>query len=89
MQKACAKLKSWRLDDCILYVTLEPCLMCYGAILQSRISTVVYATTSQKYGFTKSINNSSKNNKNVVLLKGICEKKSQKLLKDFFKDKRY
>jgi len=88
MQKACAKLKSWRLDDCILYVTLEPCLMCYGAILQSRISKVVYATTSQKYGFRKIINNSSKNNKNVVLLKGICEKKSQKLLKDFFKDKR-
>ena len=42
LEKACERLKSWRLRDCILYVSLEPCLMCAGAIYQTRLSRVVY-----------------------------------------------
>ena len=47
VDRACKKLKSWRLDDCILYTTLEPCLMCTGAILECRIKNVYYGTSSK------------------------------------------
>ena len=53
--KACKKLNSWHLDDCTMYVTMEPCLMCAGALLQSRISRLVYATPNLKFGFVESI----------------------------------
>ena len=49
IKKACKKLKSWRLNDCTIYVTLEPCPMCMGAIVESRISNVVYLTSSNYY----------------------------------------
>lgn len=91
IEKACKKLKTWHLDDCVLYVTLEPCLMCSGAILQSRIKTLVYATASEKFGFVESIDqvlNNKKNNHNVMVKKGVCESESQLLLKNFFKNKR-
>lgn len=91
IEKACKKLKTWHLDDCILYVTLEPCLMCAGALIQSRIKKVVYSTTSEKFGYIESIDNvflKNKNNHLVEIEKGLCAKESQKLLKDFFKQKR-
>ena len=91
IEKACKKLKTWHLDDCILYVTLEPCLMCAGALIQSRIKKVVYSTPSEKFGYIESIDNvflKNKNNHLVEIEKGLCAKKSQKLLKDFFKQKR-
>lgn len=50
IEKACKKLKSWHLDDCIMYVTLEPCIMCIGAIIQSRIKTVYYGAVSYQDG---------------------------------------
>jgi len=50
IQKACKKLKSWRLDDCELWVSLEPCLMCSGAIMQSRIKKVVFLAKDEKGG---------------------------------------
>lgn len=91
IEKACKKLKTWHLDNCILYVTLEPCLMCAGAIIQSRIKKIVYATSSEKFGYIESIDNillNKKNNHIVEIEKGICCSDSQKLLKDFFKQKR-
>lgn len=54
INKACKKLNSWHLDDCILYVTLEPCVMCAGAILQSRIKKVVYGAKSFQDGAIES-----------------------------------
>ena len=54
IQKACKKVGSWRLEDCDLYVTLEPCCMCAGAILQSRIRTVIYGTADPKGGSIES-----------------------------------
>ena len=50
IEKACKKLKSWRLDDCDLYVTLEPCPMCAGAIMNARIKNVYYAVADIENG---------------------------------------
>lgn len=76
--KACKKLKSWRLNDCVMYVTLEPCQMCYGAIVESRISKVIYLTDSN-YKETFS-NVSSKLIK--IKLENNCE--YLKMLNNFF-----
>ena len=76
--KACKKLKSWRLNDCVMYVTLEPCQMCYGAIVESRISKVIYLTDSN-YKETFS-NVSSKLIK--IKLENDCE--YLKMLNNFF-----
>ena len=54
IKKACKKLNSWHLDDCTLYVTLEPCTMCAGAIIQSRIKKVVYGAKSYQDGSIES-----------------------------------
>ncbi len=55
IDKACKALDSWRLDDCIMYVTLEPCPMCTGAIINSRISKVVYGAYDLKAGSVDSV----------------------------------
>ena len=75
---------SWRLDDCVLYVTLEPCLMCCGAILESRIKKVIYLSkrTNVLYNSSDYIN-SILFDKNVVL-----KEKYLNILSDFFKKKR-
>ncbi|MDD2180832.1 MAG: nucleoside deaminase [Bacilli bacterium] len=88
IKKACKKMNTWRLEECTIYVTLEPCLMCYGAILQARIPKIVYSTPSPKYGFTNYINKTLKNTNKIVVARGIYEEKSQKMLKEFFGDKR-
>lgn len=88
--RACKKLKTWRLDDCELYVTLEPCLMCAGAIIQSRISKIYFSTRNEKFGYVSSIDKilNQKNNHKVEIVEGLCKEESQKLLTDFFKNKR-
>lgn len=91
IEKACKKMRSWHLDGCELYVTLEPCLMCSGAIIQSRISKLIYGTNSEKFGFVESLDQvltNKKNNHKVKIIKGICEEESRQLLKKFFKNKR-
>ena len=49
--KACKKIKNWRLDDCEIYITMEPCMMCSGAIQQSRIKKIIYGVKDEKWGF--------------------------------------
>lgn len=90
IKKACKKLKTWHLDGCELYVTLEPCLMCAGAIIQSRISKVVFATYNEKFGYVSSIDTllNKKNNHKVIIEKEICQEEAKKMLIDFFKTKR-
>lgn len=59
IKKACGKLKSWRLDDCDIYITLEPCMMCMGAIIESRIKNVYFGTknnSEQMYDLNKITN---------------------------------
>ena len=88
IQKACKKNNNWRLDGCEIYITLEPCLMCYGAILETRMSKIVYGASSEKYGFKNKIKKASTISKDVVIVEGICKIESQKLLKSFFVNKR-
>jgi tRNA(adenine34) deaminase len=88
---ACKKKNSWRLDSCELYVTSEPCLMCAGAIIQSRIKRLIYGPSNEKFGYVKSIDqvlNNKKNNHIVDIKNGVCEKEITNMLKEFFKDKR-
>ena len=79
-------LSSWRLDGCEIYVTLEPCPMCAGAILNSRMSEVIFGAFDKELGFVDSVTNifSLTNSKTQVFC-GICEEECAKLLEDFFK----
>ena len=89
---AAEKLGSWHLEDCELYVTLEPCPMCAGAIINSRISRVVFGAYEPKSGSCS--NDSIINlfalpyNHNPEVYGGICEAECAALMTDFFKDKR-
>lgn len=87
IEKACKKLNSVYLNECEIYVTLEPCIMCFGAILESRIKKLVYSASNEKYGFTNFVD-VGKINKKIIIEKGIFEDKSASMLKDFFKNKR-
>ena len=81
------KLSNWRLDDCTLIVTLEPCQMCSGAILQSRISRVVFGAFEPKTGFLVSKNSRSEIT-NIEIISGVMEEESSKILSNWFRDKR-
>lgn len=92
IKKANKKLATWILDDVTLYVTLEPCPMCAGAILQSRIKRVVYAAKEPKFGAMGSIINladsSLKFNHKIEVTSGILEEESSLMLKSFFRELR-
>ena len=91
IQKANKKLDSWILDDCTMYVTVEPCIMCAGTIIQSRIKRVVYATDEPKFGALGSVIDLSQVdgfNHHISVEKGILQEDASKLMKDFFKNKR-
>ena len=88
ISKACKKVKDFRLEDCTMYVNLEPCPMCAGAILQSRIKRLVIGTNSIKSGSVGSIINilDNKNfNHKVDIKYGVLEEESKILIKNFFK----
>lgn len=87
IEKANKKLGSWRLEDCKLYVTLEPCPMCAGAIIQSRIKTLYYGAKDPKGGVAGSVINlfDVKFNHHVEVIGGILEEDCSKELKNFFK----
>ncbi len=83
IDEACNRLKSWRLCECELFVTLEPCLMCSGAILHSRIKKVVYGAENYNFGSTKYIEGK------IEIIGGILEEECSNLLSNFFKSKRF
>lgn len=88
IQEANAKLGSWRLADCTLYVTLEPCPMCAGAIIQSRIKRVVFGAFDPKAGCAGSLMNllnDDRFNHQVELESGVLEEECSLLLTNFFK----
>ena len=82
IKKACKKLKTWRLDDCILYTSMEPCLMCYGAIIQSRIKKVVFSIANDSFGAITLYKNSK------IQYEIIHNEEYLKTIKQFFKQKR-
>ena len=89
--KANKKLKSWRLVDCDIYVTIEPCIMCSGAIIQSRIRNVYYGAKDPKGGaFGSSINVLEAKNINHKpnIIGGILEEECAIIIKNYFKNKR-
>jgi len=88
--KACKKLDNWRLDGCVLYSSLEPCLMCTGAIIQSRISKIIFSALDEKAGCILS-QYSIINDKILatnLTYEYMPDKRSTELLKKFFKEKR-
>lgn len=88
IQKASKKLNSWRLIDCEMYVTLEPCSMCAGAIINSRIKEVYIGALDEKTGAVGSVLNLFEDftfNHKVEVEKGIMQKECETMLKDFFK----
>lgn len=90
IQRANETLKSWRLDSCSLYVTIEPCQMCSGAIIQSRIENVYYGATDLKSGAHQSILNLYEFpfNHKVNVESGILEEECGELMTTFFKQLR-
>ena len=86
INSACEKLKSWRLDDSELYVTLEPCPMCTGAIINARIKTVIFGAFDKAAGCMDSVINLCDYplGHKVEVYAGICEDECQNILKDFF-----
>ena len=88
---ACKKLNNWRLEGCTLYVTLEPCMMCSGACVQSRIDRVVYGATDPKAGAASSlyeILTDDRLNHQCQVTSGVLADESASLLKQFFKELR-
>ena len=83
ISKACRKLKTWHLDDCEIYCTMEPCMMCCGAILQSRIKKVFYILENKNFGFTEMLKNSK-----IECVKLEDDETMRRLLKEFFQQKR-
>ena len=91
IRKASKKIGDWRLEDCTLYVTLEPCQMCSGAIVQARIPSVVIGCMNPKAGCAGSILNileMPEFNHQVQVERGILEEECSAVLKQFFKDLR-
>tara|TARA_B110000116_G_scaffold114010_1_gene99069 strand:- start:437 stop:874 length:438 start_codon:yes stop_codon:yes gene_type:complete len=70
------------LDGCILYTTLEPCLMCHGAIYWSKINTIVYGASDEKRGFSR---HNLEIDRKINIVKGVMEEESRELLENFFK----
>ena len=91
IREACAALGDWRLEGCTMYVTLEPCQMCSGALVQSRIDRVVIGTMNPKAGCAGSLLNilqMPQFNHQVEIKKGVLEQECRDLLQAFFKDLR-
>ncbi|MDA9084476.1 nucleoside deaminase [Flavobacteriaceae bacterium] len=75
-------LNNKNLEGCILYTTLEPCLMCHGAIYWSKINTIVYGASDEKRGFSR---HNLEIDRKINIIKGVMEEESRELLENFFK----
>ena len=91
IEKANKKLNAWRLENCEMYITLEPCMMCMGAIINSRIKKIYIGTLDKKTGAAGSVFNLFEDyvfNHKVEIEKGILQKDCEQILKDFFRELR-
>jgi len=87
IRKACKKVKDFRLEGASMYVTLEPCIMCYGALLSARLSKVYFGAYDKKFSISD-IDKHVKFNHSIKLLGGIMEEECGELLSDFFSNLR-
>lgn len=88
INEACAAMGDWRLEECTIYITLEPCPMCAGAIVQSRLPRVVFGTRSPKAGFGGSIINvlqMNELNHQCDVIEDVCKEECSTLIKDYFR----
>jgi tRNA(adenine34) deaminase len=91
LRAASSALGSWRLDGCSLFVTLEPCAMCAGAIVLARLDRVVFGAADPKAGFAGSLGNlvqDERLNHRAELTSGVLEEECGELLRAFFRDRR-
>lgn len=88
IRKACQKLGTWHLDNCVLYSTLEPCIMCSGAIIQSRMDKVVYGASGQRWHGISEYLRCYQFNHYPEVIGGILEEECCQLLSDYFRMKR-
>ena len=90
IEKACKKLGSWRLVDCDIYVTLEPCPMCAGAIYQARMKRVIFGASDLKAGALGGNFDMYKEKLNHYpeVIKNICENECSEIIREYFKNKR-
>ncbi len=91
MREAAKKIKNYRLPDSTLYITLEPCVMCAGAIVHARIGRVVYGATDPKAGAVESVFavlSTETLNHQPEVVRGVLEQKCSQQLKSFFRDRR-
>ena len=91
IRKGCHALKRWRLSGCTLYVTIEPCAMCAGALVNSRIDRLVYGSNESKFGAVESIFNVVNNkilNHRMEVTAGVLEDECRQLMKSFFSMRR-
>lgn len=91
ISEACTYMGDWRLEGCVLYVTVEPCAMCAGAIVNSRIPTVVYGCANPKAGCAGSILdvlNEPRFNHRATVISGVMEEECARLMSEFFAKKR-
>ncbi len=90
IRKASKKMGDWRLEDCDLYVTLEPCPMCLGAAISARIKRIIYGAENPKSGAINTVINllESKWNHKIKVISGILKDECSEILKTYFKNKR-
>jgi len=91
VRQAAAAAESWRLDGCTLYVTLEPCAMCAGAIVLARVDRVVFGTADPKAGFAGSLGNLVQDprlNHEATLVSGVLAEEAREMLRAFFQARR-
>jgi tRNA(adenine34) deaminase len=90
IKQATKKIGDWRLDGCTIYITLEPCCMCFYAIALSRCATIVYGASSPLFGFALDSTGGDRIYKKHIekIVSGVCREESANLLKSFFKGQR-
>jgi tRNA(adenine34) deaminase len=91
LRAAAVKIKNYRLTGCVLYVTIEPCLMCMGASVHARIAMVVYGACDPKWGAAGSLYNFATDqrlNHPFQVVSGVCKERCRELIQTFFRDKR-
>ncbi len=91
LRAAAALIKNYRLTGCVVYTTVEPCVMCMGALVHARVAAVVYGTEDQKWGAAGSLYNFASDdrlNHRIEIVGGVCQEQCREVIQTFFRNKR-